>query len=142
MTSPLPHISSNYEFCPCCGKDVEELIETTGWCLHCTTHVSIITGTDYVNSKLSLSMAANADSIEYYMKLNNSVWQALALARQDRPVCVVCGERIKRASRTSIFCRVNPECRRYSRRYTYLYRDKNLSKSEALAQILTELTGE
>jgi len=70
-----------------------------------------------------------------------SVWTALDLARNDRPKCAVCGQVIQRAKRNAIFCRQNKECRRMSRRYVYLYTEKHMSKVEALAIVLSELTG-
>lgn|SRR5215472_228774 len=127
---PSPH------FCPNCGNYTQSLDEYTGWCADCSSPPVTFT-------KIELALAFNAEAIEHYTSsMNVSVWKALRLARQDRPRCIVCGREIHRASRTAIFCRRTAECRRYSRRYVYLYTDKGLDKTQALAQIMSELTGE
>src|SRR5215469_683359 len=133
-THPLPH------FCPFCGDYTQDLDDNTGWCASCTNNSSstlVISST-----KLELALAANANAVEFYVSsMNASVWQALTLARQDRPRCIVCGDEIRRSSRVAIFCRKTRECRYYARRYTYLYQRKGLDKTQALAQIMQELSG-
>jgi tRNA(Ile2) C34 agmatinyltransferase TiaS len=94
-------------------------------------------------TKLEMAFAANAEAIEVVVSTTNvSVWQALRIAQSDRPRCIVCGEEMTRASRKSVICRRTQECRRISRRYVYLYTERNLTKTEALSKIMTELTGE
>ena len=137
----LSHPPDNDIVCPNCGNYADELDEYTGWCRTCSY---VPTNRD----TLEISFAANADAIEFYISTGRqfgktralSVWKALKLAQADRAICVVCGNRIARASRSAIFCRKTPECRRYSRRYVYLYREKGLTKVEALAIVLEELT--
>src|SRR5215831_15719234 len=133
MTSPsfhpLPH------FCPNCGSYTDFLDDNTGWCAKCSSRTAVS------STKIELAFTANADAVEFYVSTTNvSVWQALTLARQDRPRCIVCGRELHRAPRNAIFCRQTKECRRYSRRYVYLYTDKGLDKTQALAQIMGELT--
>ena len=123
-------------YCPNCGTESNYLDEVTGWCAVCSG------GTSVASTKIELAFTANADAVEFYVSTTNaSVWQALTLARQDRPRCIVCGEVLHRAPRTAIFCRKKKECRRYSRRYVYLYTNKGLDKTQALAQIMNELSG-
>jgi hypothetical protein len=138
------------EVCPDCGDfvDYDEINPVTGFCFTCSPSDEQLRALSKV--KLETSLAANADAIEYYMvygRMNGkvvagNVWKALKLAQSDRPVCIVCGERITRSPRNSIFCRRNKECRRYSRRYVYLYRERGMTKVQALAQIFIDLTGE
>src|SRR5215471_228629 len=132
--SALPSVS----LCPSCGN-FAVLNEVTGWCGSCSQSS---TGSTSSSSKTEMALAANADAIEFYITNGtaSTTWQALALARQDRAVCIVCGEVMPHAPRTAVFCRRYAECRRYSRRYVYLYTNKGLSKVEAFARILVELT--
>lgn len=129
------------EVCPNCGKIVDSLDEITGWCSECSP-AQIITQ-EY---QLTRYLEVNADKLEYYITTGqaNNVYQAIDLLAHPknghRPTCVVCGSVIKHAPRTSVFCRRTKECRRYSRRYIYLYTKKGMTKTEALATILTELT--
>jgi hypothetical protein len=141
--SNSPNAASS-ELCPSCGQFTDErgLSEHTGWCFDCSdTIVSVRT------SSSDHAIETHADAIEYFMQTAESglsVWRALELARQDRPRCVVCGEEIRRSRRSAIFCRRHPLCRRYSRRYVYLYTRKKdpMSKAQALATVLSQLTGE
>ena len=129
--SPLPHL------CPECGNYTDFLDEYTGWCSDCSSRITVN------STKIELAFAANANAVEFYVSsMNVSVWQALTLAQQDRPRCIVCGRELHRAPRNAIFCRKTAECRRYSRRYVYLYRERGLDKTQALAQVMSELTGE
>ena len=122
--------------CVNCGSWAKELNPVTGFCFGCSPVYEVV-------NRVELQLAANADAVQHYMNsVTNSVWVALKLAQSDRPICVVCGERIHRAPRTSVFCRKYKECRRYSRRYVYLYRERGMTKVEALAQIFVELTGD
>jgi hypothetical protein len=121
------------EICPSCGKWVSELSEETGFCGECSPKVV---------SQLESYLLANADEIEHYLLQGLSLNQAIDRlhANNGRPRCLVCGHTITRAKRTAVFCRRTKECRRYSRRYVYLYRELGMSKSQALAQVLEELT--
>src|SRR5215831_7229675 len=124
--------SLDLEVCVNCGKFVAVLNPVTGFCFGCSPVYE-------VTNRVELQLSANADAIQYYMNgVTNSVWAALKLAQSDRPICVVCGERIKRSSRQAVFCRQHKECRRYARRYTYLYQERGMTKVEALAQIFVE----
>jgi hypothetical protein len=124
------------EVCPSCGK-FAVLDEINGWCEEC----SPATLAKAVN-RLESYLAKNADEIEHYVAQGLQVYQAIDRlhAPRSRPTCIVCGESIKRASRSSIFCRRTTACRKFARRYIYLYRDKGLSKAEALAKIFEELS--
>ena len=127
--------SDNEFVCTNCGAFASELHPNTGWCYTCSPIVTV--------TKVEIALAANADAIEHFTSTSSvTIWEALRLAQSDRPTCVVCGERISRAPRNAIFCRRTQECRRYSRRYVYLYRERGFTKVEALAQIFVELTGE
>jgi hypothetical protein len=82
----------------------------------------------------------NADHVEYYTTQGCSLNRAILLVCDDvRPTCASCGEVIKGARRESVFCRQTYQCKRASRRYVYLYNQKGMSKSEALAQVISEL---
>ena len=145
--SPLPHSPNepSSELCPNCGQfaDIRGLSEVTGWCYNCTSQSQQISFAANASSHtVELALAANVVAVEHYVSQGQSIWQALDSARQDRPKCVVCGNVIPRAKRNSVFCRQHPLCRRYSRRYVYLYQHRQMSKAEALALVLTELTGE
>jgi DNA-directed RNA polymerase subunit RPC12/RpoP len=122
--------------CSNCGDLVEELDEFTGFCTACSPP------RNKTESNAHEWLAKNANHIEFYMSLGNSVSVAIDRVYEDlRPVCLVCGRTISHASPGRvIFCRRTKICRRYARRYTYLYQDKGLSKSEALAQIVRELS--
>lgn len=137
------HNNSGNEFCSSCGYFVDELDETTGWCYNCARlDNNDRTGSVLSVSKMELALRANADRVEFYISTANaSVSQALLLAQQDGPTCIVCGNPMKHASRGALICRKNKECRRISRRYTYLYRERGLTKIEAIAQIMGELSG-
>lgn len=92
-------------------------------------------------SKMEIALRANAERVEFYVSsANTSVWAALRLAQQDGPTCIVCGNPMPHASRGALICRKTKECRRISRRYIYLYRERGLSKIEAIAKIMGELT--
>jgi hypothetical protein len=116
-------LSSPSEVCPCCGSFTSELNRETGWCEECSPKSNYSRAEDF--------LSLNADRIEYFL-------EQLAV-RDERPICVICGNFIRRAKRTAVFCRKTKECRSYSRKYVYLYTDKKLSKPEALAVILEEL---
>lgn len=128
-----PIIQVNSEVCPCCGSFTSELSSETGWCENCSPK------SNYSRAEGFLSL--NADRIEYFLAEGKTFWQALEqlAVREERPICVICGNYIRRAKRTAVFCRKTRECRSYSRKYVYLYTDKKLSKPEALAVILEEL---
>lgn len=134
MDAP-PAYLSNEEICPSCGK-FAELDEYTGWCDECSPATLA-----KAKNKLESYLARNANEIEHYMVQGLQAYQAIDKlhAPQSRPSCVVCGQVIKRASRSSIFCRRTSECRRLARRYVYLYQEKKLTKAEALAKIFEEL---
>jgi ribosomal protein S16 len=94
--------------------------------------------------RLESYLASNADELEHYITqgatLNQAVNRLHKSSNGNRPTCASCGGVIKRARRSAIFCRQHNYCRRYARRYTYLYQEKGLSKTEALAQIFQEIT--
>jgi hypothetical protein len=121
------------EVCPNCGE-FATLNEVTGWCEKCSP-------TDKAYSKLESYLAKNADEIEHYMTQGMSVGAAIDMLHSPkvRPTCIVCGGVIVRAQRSAIFCRRTYNCRRYARRYVYLYQTKGLSKSEALSRIFEQL---
>lgn len=120
-------------FCPNCGRWVDKLSEETGWCRDCTP---------VAEKELRNYLEANADEIEHYLLQGKSLSRAIDLVyrKNGRPHCISCGSVISRAPRNAVFCRARPECRRYSRRYVYLYQKKGMSKVEALAKVLEELT--
>lgn len=142
------------DICPSCGKLVEKLNEITGWCDACNSNID---GLGYVGDGDSPSersiqryLEVNADRLEHHISQGsvNSLDKAIKYLADPkngyRPTCVVCGCIIKHAPKTSVFCRRTKECRRMSRRYIYLYRERKppLTKAEALALIIEELTGE
>jgi hypothetical protein len=133
MVDPVSRDSALSLVCPNCGNYTDRpLNEETGWCVTCSPTATI--SNNY--------LANNADEIEHYMEQGHSLNRAIDLLHHEngRPHCLVCGDVIKRARRNAVFCRSKPQCRRYSRRYVYLYRERNLSKSEALSIIFQELT--
>lgn len=124
------------EYCPNCGEWITptEFDLNTGWCNNCA---------GVVKSQLELFLQRNADHIEHYLLEGMSLKLALLKVRADiRPICVVCGNEIKYASKQAVFCTTTQACRYWQRRYKHLYTSKDLTKSQALAQILHELTGE
>jgi len=132
------------EVCPNCGRWITgRLEEETGWCSDCSQGVitTQLAATNLFN-KVEQYLTANADEIEHYLIQGHSLNASIDLLHHTngRPKCLVCGSQIYRAKRSAIFCRSTKECRRYSRRYVYLYREKGLSKAEALATVLNELT--
>ena len=132
-----PPATLTYEgVCPSCGK-FADLDEMTGWCSECSPATL-----QKAFSRLESYLAKNADEIEHYMVQGYSLSQSVDKLHspQSRPTCIVCGNVIKRASRSSIFCRRTTACKKYARRYIYLYQTKRLSKAEALAKIFEELS--
>lgn len=133
----------NNEICPSCGEFFKELIPETGWCVECTKESGIEAD---VGSKLyrriEAYLAINADEIEHYLLQGLSFNRAIGKLHRNngRPHCLSCGKLMRRAPRTAVFCRSTPQCRRFSRRYVYLYRERKMTKSEALAIVLEELT--
>jgi hypothetical protein len=125
------------EVCSNCGEFVEELDSYTGWCETCSPGNGKAT---YI--RIETWLKVNADELEHYISEGVSFRQAVKSLANDRPKCIVCGGSIAHAARSSIFCRKTPQCRRYSRRYVYLYREANprLTKVEALATIFSELS--
>ena len=132
-----PLYDDNTSLCPNCGEFYlnSEISEETGWCFNCSPQAAPIF------FKLELYLKINADHIEHYMAQGRSLWQALDLmSQQSRPICLVCGDEIKHAKSSAVFCRRNKDCRHYSRKYVYLYSEKGWSKAAALALIMNELT--
>lgn len=139
------------EWCPSCGSPAFSLDEETGWCAKCTK-VSSTTrcsscggyneGTGWLcqHCKLEHFLSSNADRIEHHMNMGLSLSATLQRVRDEvRPTCIVCQKQIHHAKRGAIFCRRNEICRRYSRRYVYLYTERGNTKAEALAAILSVL---
>jgi len=127
------------EVCPNCGKSVDQLDEFTGWCENCSKPVVF-------NNPHVGYLAINANSLEHYIVTGqaDNVSQAISILADPknghRPTCVVCGGVIKHGPRASVFCRKTKECRKYSRRYIYLYQKKGHTKTTALAIVLSELS--
>jgi hypothetical protein len=92
--------------------------------------------------RLERYLKKNADEIEHYLSLGFSISHAVDQLHtpKQRPSCIVCGEVISRARRSAIFCRKYEVCRKYARRYVYLYQTKRLTKTEALAKVFEELS--
>jgi predicted amidophosphoribosyltransferase len=85
-------------------------------------------------------LSINSNALEHYMLHGYSVAAAVdRVYAENRPTCAVCGKPIKHASKSAVFCRRTPECRRYSRRYVYLYSRRGHTKVEALGIVLSEL---
>ena len=123
------------ELCPHCGEFVNRLMLDTGWCVSCSGY--------NVNTSLLVEqwLTTNANAVEHYLLQGNSLSKSIDLvAKGLKPVCVVCGTEMNNASRGSVFCRRNATCRKFARRYTYLYQDKGLTKAQALARIMIELS--
>lgn len=127
---------SEPEICPKCGSYVDNPTTgfnyTTGWCLKCSPHTP--------NTKATERLA---NHVEHYMVLLGiSAYRATILVHaEERPTCIVCGQRIKYARPDkTVFCRVNDDCRKWQRRYQYLYQKKGLTKTQALAKVLSEIT--
>lgn len=136
--TPSPKVKDTC-FCTSCGNWFPALDEITGWCDQCSGGINTPA---ILALRVERYLLANADEIEHYILQGHSLWKSIDLlhAHESRPKCIVCGEVIKRARREAIFCRNTSECRRYSRRYVYLYREKGMSKAQALAQVLSDLT--
>jgi hypothetical protein len=126
------------EVCANCGEFTSRLNRQTGWCQNCSTGEA---NSLSLYHKVESFLAANADEIEHYLLQGHTLNQAIDLVHKNgRKKCLVCGEPILRGHRAAVFCRRTAECRRYSRKYIYLYQEKGLSKPEALAQVMGELT--
>jgi hypothetical protein len=124
--------NSQSEICPNCGEFVLELNPITGFCFECSPVVA--------SYSVSSWLATNGDALDHYIAQGNDLARAIdKVYNRVRPTCVVCAKPISHAPRTAIFCRRTRECRRYSRRYIYLYTRKGLSKTEALAIVLEQL---
>lgn len=124
------------EYCPNCGEwyAPQDFDLNTGWCNTCA---------GVVKNQLELFLQRNADHIEHYLYKGLTLRVAILKVRADiRPVCVVCGNEIKYANKSAVFCRQFESCRYYARRYKHLYSRGDITKPQALAQILHELTGE
>lgn len=127
--TPLPSIVATV--CPKCGDFVPTLDRVTGFCGPCSTAST---------NGVELWLAINANAIEHYMVQGNTLPQAITYASvRARPTCVVCSEPIKHARKDAVFCKRHHRCRTLRRRYIYLYSNKGLTKTEALASILNQL---
>jgi len=127
----------NSVVCPNCGDFVDYLIVKTGWCRICSYAGSVLV------NKLEQYLAANADEIEHYLLQGKSLNKAIDLvhSKNGRPHCLSCGRIMDRAPRNAVFCRATKQCRKFSRRYVYLYREKGMTKHAALAKVLEDLNG-
>lgn len=120
------------EVCPSCGEFVRKLDSQTGWCSDCTGDAQ----------EVSNFLSVNADHIEHYILQGFTLKQAIKRVYVERrPICAVCSKPMPRTKSTAVICRRTKECRRVSRRYVYLYREKGLSKAEALAAALNNEGG-
>jgi hypothetical protein len=121
------------EVCPNCGEFVDELDFATGFCYNCSP----------TNLLVERYLEQHADEIEHYLmqglSLNKAI-DALHASNGRSRTCIVCGSAMPHAPRTAVFCRGKKECRRFARRYVYLYSERGLSKSEALAKVMEEIT--
>jgi hypothetical protein len=133
----LAHI----EVCPNCGELVpaEKFNHDVGWCNVCAPPEVVKTTEQAVQTHSYL--LTHADEIEHYLLQGKSLNQAIDLlySANGRPKCIVCGSTMSRAPKRAVICRKTGECRRVSRRYIYLYRERGLSKAQALAEIFKSL---
>lgn len=148
----LPSLSPNNgdnpdnEVCPNCGELVAAIAFNydTGWCRVCSpiTKLEVLAtqfpATTY--QKVENYLAIHANQLENFTGQGKSIYQAIDAITSLPPVCISCGALMKYAPRTAIFCRRTKICKRLSRRYVYLYTKKGLTKSQALAIILEELS--
>ncbi len=139
------------ETCPNCGE-LANLTEKYGWCAECSrifvvnspvhgrgksTAAQLIAARTLVSNEIEIYLERHADEIEALIAQGNSFTQALkSLKKSQAPTCLSCAAVVARGPRNMMFCR---GCARYSRRYTYLYREKGFTKPEALAKVLSEL---
>ena len=146
--------SRSVEVCPNCGNLVELLLDDTGWCPTCTllplhaggaslcAHCGAVhkeTGRLCGRCKRENWNKKHSSVIKVYMDKGYTYREARALASEvSRPLCVICGQRIKGGNERSMFCSATTECRRARRRYLYLYQSKGIPKATALNQVIQE----
>lgn len=124
------------EICPNCGEWVSGLNEVTGFCQDCSPDGDS-------NLLVERYLEVNADEIEYYLLQGKSLNQAIDYIHSSNGSykrCISCGNAMPHAPRNAVFCRAQVQCRRYARRYVYLYSERGMTKAEALAKVLEEIT--
>ena len=149
------------EFCVSCGNFVDELDETTGFCLECIGSVktrclgcSQLFARDQPHRRLCPKcreerwLERNADRLEDYLEFGATIQFAKrSVYGENRPVCLSCNEPIKGAKNGANFCTRTTDCRRWQRRYRTL-REQSIGMrlldpaKQALAQISAEIFAE
>jgi hypothetical protein len=140
------------EFCIQCGKEVEQLNPTTGWCITCSPDQCLNCGEKLKSSSVYCNkckklfwLEAHADELEELMGTGLSFTSSIQRIRnENRPVCLCCELPIPHArssdKRPTKFCQRTAQCKSARRRYRTLQEGKlSLPASIALEQVLREL---
>ena len=156
MTTILASEKSPTEFCPSCGK-YKTLVEVIGFCVDCVKHRFPNNAVCFSCGKIeprgqfrSLCNSCqkekwnqeNADKIEDYIRCGLTYSDAVAKVLFDnRPLCIVCGQKIKRGRKgRSQICKANKQCRTEARYYQYLRYQKGKSREDAIEVILERVS--
>lgn len=140
------------DYCPSCGKFVDELDDASGWCFECsgTGETRCIAcgekfRKDQPHRKLCHGcrderwLERHANELEVYLEFGARIsFAKREVYKQNRPVCIACGNPIKGAADGTIFCTRTIDCKRWQRRYRTL-RDKYHDAKLALSQVSAEV---
>lgn len=136
------------EYCSNCGKDVVTLVESTGWCISCSTEICPICGKKKRKEReLCFSctrikwLEVHADEIEELQSKGFSLSKAReAIYDKNRPSCLVCNKKISGARGSALFCNRTAKCKQARRRYRTLRTGAHhLPAQIAVEQVLREL---
>jgi len=139
-------------YCPNCGNFVDDLDEASGWCFECSGTGEIhciacgdVFHRDQPHRKLCPGcrherwLENHADELEIYLSYGARIsFAEREVYKQNRPVCIACGNPIKGASDRAMFCNRTIECRRWKRRYRTL-KEKYNSAKLAMSQVSAEV---
>jgi hypothetical protein len=140
------------DYCPNCGNFVDELDEASGWCFDCSgTGVARCMACgdnfhkDQPHRKLCPKcrderfLERHADTLEDYLSYGARIGFAKReVYKQNRPVCIACGNPMNLSKAGATFCKRTIECRRWRRRYRTL-KEKYHDSKQALSQVSAEV---
>lgn len=138
--------------CASCGHFVDALDGETGWCYECSgRHISrcMACNEEFLKDQPHRKLCAgcrderwlerHADELEVYLSYGARIsFAKREVYKQNRPVCIACGNPIKGAADGATFCKRTMECRRWRRRYRTL-KEKLHDSKQALSQVSAEV---
>lgn len=149
---PATKADLSQELCPSCGDFVNQLNDTTGFCDSCSGDnraQCMACGEKFVADqpyrKLCRScrderwLERHADELEDLLSYGARIaFAKRQVYRENRPLCIACGDPIKGVAKGALFCTRTIDCRRWRRRYKTL-REKYNSESRAKKEVAAEI---